>query len=300
LSEDDTSRFMTIEGQPVPEPARRKVSQFHYVSADYFQALGVELVKGRFFNDRDTYDAQPVAIVNERFVRDFLFGEEPLGKRISPGDRGWYEIVGVVNDARFVSLGEEPMPECYGTYFQFFNLEMTMVVRAEADPRNLIGSIRSEVLAVDPDQPIANIQTMTERISNSVARPRYTATLVSLFAVLALVLAAVGIYGVVSYSVLQRTREIGIRIALGAQRRDVLLLGLKQGLGLTVLGVVVGIAGAFALTRVLGSLLYGVTPTDPLTFTMVSLLLTGVALIACWIPARRATRVDPMVALRYE
>ena len=300
LSEDDNGRYIQIEGQPPAPPGQQNVAKFHSVSAGYFGAIGIELLEGRLFDERDTYDARVVGIVNETFARRFLPGENPIGKRVNPGDRGWYEIVGVVKDAKFTALSEGPMPEVYATYFQGFNPEMTMVVRTESDPRNLIGSIRQEVLEVDKDQPIAHVQTMTDRVSNSVARPRYDATLLALFALVALVLAAVGIYGVISYSVSQRTHEIGIRMALGAQKSDVLNLALRQGLSLIILGLTAGIAGALALTRVLSNLLYGVSATDPATFIVITLLLAGVGMAACFIPARRAMKVDPIVALRFE
>ena len=300
LSEDDNARYIQIEGQPPATPGQQNVAKFHSVSAGYFGAIGIDLLEGRLFDEHDTYDARVVGIVNETFARRFLPGENPIGKRVNPGDRGWYEIVGVVKDAKFTALREGPMPEVYATYFQGFNPEMTLVIRTESDPRSLIGSIRQEVLEVDKDQPIAHIQTMTDRISNSVARPRYDATLLALFALVALVLAAVGIYGVISYSVSQRTHEIGIRMALGAQKSDVLNLVLRQGMSLIILGLAAGIAGALALTRVLSNLLYEVSATDPATFIVITLLLAGVGVAACFIPARRAMKVEPIVALRFE
>jgi putative ABC transport system permease protein len=300
FGEDDNSWFIQIEGQPPPPSGLKNISKFHHVSANYFRAMGIELLDGRLFNEGDTYDGKLVGVVNETFARRFLAGENPIGKRINGGGRGWVEIVGMVKDAKFTALHEEPVPEMYATYFQYFTPWMNIVVRTASDPKNLAGAIRNEVLAVDRDQPIADIQMMGDRISSSVARPRYNATLLSLFALLALILAAVGIYGVISYSVAQRTHEIGIRIALGAQRRDVLKLVVGQGMLLALIGVATGLGAAFALTRVMSTLLFGVSATDATTFVSITLLLTAVALLACWIPARRATRVDPMVALRYE
>jgi putative ABC transport system permease protein len=300
LSEDDDGRFIQIEGQPPAPPGQWNLSKFHYVSADYFRAIGIDLLDGRLFDERDTFDARVVGIINETFARRFLPGENPIGKRVNPGDRGWYEIVGVVKDAKFTALQEGPMPEIYATYFQGFNLEMTMVVRTQSDPGGLIGSISQEVLAVDRDQPIAHIQTMSDRLASSVARPRYDATLLALFALLALFLAAVGIYGVVSYSVSQRTHEIGIRMALGAQRSDLLSLVLRHGMVLIIFGLATGVAAALALTRLMSNLLYGVSATDPTTFVLITLLLGAVGMAASYIPARRAMKVDPMVALRFE
>jgi putative ABC transport system permease protein len=262
--------------------------------------MGIELLDGRLFNEGDFYDSKLVAIINETFARQFLYGENPIGKRVNGLDRGWVEIVGVVRDAKFTTLHEEPVPEIYATYFQGFTPYMNIVVRTASDPMNLAGAIRNEVLAVDKNQPIANIQTMSDRVSNSIARPRYNATLLSLFALLALILAAVGIYGVISYSVSQRTHEIGIRMALGAQRRDVLKLVIGRGMLLALIGVATGLGAAFALTRVISTLLFGVSAIDLATFVVITLLLTTVALLACWIPARRATKVDPIVALRCE
>src|SRR5262249_15063612 len=198
LSEDDVSRFIQIEGQPSAPPGQQNLAKFLYVSADYFGAMGVALVEGRFFNEHDTFDAKLVGIINETSARRFWPGENPIGKRVNPGDRGWIEVVGVVKDTKLLTLNEEPMPAIYATYFQNFAPPMAIVVRTASDPKSLIGAIKNEVLAVDKDQPIAHIQTMADRISSSVARPRYNATLVSLFASLALILAAVGIYGVVS------------------------------------------------------------------------------------------------------
>ncbi len=300
LSEDDYGWFIQIEGQP-PQPSYMKtISQFRHVSAKYFRAMGIELLDGRPFNEGDTYDGKLVGIINETFARRFLAGENPIGKRVNGGGRGWVEIVGVVKDSKFTAIHEEPVPEMYAPYFQGFTPEMSIVVRAASDPMSLAGAIRNEVLAVDKDQPIAQIQTMADRISSSVARPRYNATLLSLFALLALILAAVGIYGVISYTVSQRTHEIGIRIALGAQQRDVHKLVIGHGMLLALIGAVTGLGAAFALTRVMSTLLFGVSATDPATFVVITLLLTTVALLACWIPSRRATKVDPMVALRCE
>jgi putative ABC transport system permease protein len=300
FGEDDNSWFIQIEGQPPPPSGLKNISKFHNVSANYFRAMGIELLDGRFFNEGDTYNSKLVGIINEAFARRFLAGENPIGKRVYGGGRGWVEIIGVVRDAKFTAIHEDPVPEMYATYFQYFTPWMNIVVRTASDPKNLAGAIKNEVMAVDREQPIADIQTMDDRVSRSIDRPRYNATLLSLFALLALILTAVGIYGVISYSVSQRTHEIGIRIALGAQQRDVLKLVVGDGMLLTLIGIAIGLGAAFALTRVMSTLLFGVNATDPATYVVITLLLSAVALLACWIPARRAMKVDPMIALRCE
>ncbi|HEX8456335.1 MAG TPA: ABC transporter permease [Pyrinomonadaceae bacterium] len=297
-----TNGDVQIVGDPPDPTGRAPLVEFRAATPDYFRALGIPLVAGRFFAP-PARERVPVAIVNQTFVRVILNGREPLGKQIQ-SDGSPVEIVGVVGDVKQTGLTAPPRPEMFLPYnspfWQGMTQNMTLVVRASSDPATLTQAIRREVLAIDPAQPVYNVLTMEQVLDESISRQRLNMTLLSIFAVLATVLATVGIYSVMSYLVTQHTREIGIRMALGARPLDVLKLVLGQGLMLTLIGVAVGIGGALALTRLMESLLFGVRATDPLTFVGVSLLLTLVALFACYIPARRATRVDPMVALRYE
>ena len=293
---------MTIEGR-APEDYAREV-RHEEMTPDYFHAIGLPLVRGRFFNESDQAKSQPVAIVNVALARRYFPGEDPVGKRIKfskPSEQeAWQTIIGVVGDEKQDSLRAEVRPEIYQTHLQHGRSEMTLVVRANTDPRTLIGAIREQIRALDPSLPVYDMKAMRAVVGESLARERFIALVLIVFAMLALVLAAVGIYGVMAYSVAQRTQEIGIRMALGAQMTDVLRLVLKDGMKLALIGVVIGLAGAFGLTRLMKTLLFGVTPTDATTFITVSCLLVIVALVACYLPARRATKVDPLVALRYE
>jgi predicted permease len=260
------------------------------------------LLKGRFFNDQDAGSARPVVILSEGEARNAFGGREAVGQEISLGGaKGpWRAVVGVVADSRNFTLEREPWPEIFIPYQQQPSLFMTFVLRTKDDPMRLAAGMRQAVESVDANEPVANIQTMDDIVQKLVAPRRFKLVLLGSFALLALVLGAVGLYGVISYAVTERTHEIGIRRALGAQRNDVLKLVIGQGFKLALTGVGIGILGAMTLTRFLSSLLYGVKPTDPLTFVSVSLLLIAVSLLAAYIPARRATKVDPMVALRYE
>ena len=276
------------------------------VSPGYFRALGIPLLQGRSFDDHDSAQAQPVAIVSDSVARRFWPKGDAPGKRISLGWQGspWYSVVGVARDVRQMGPQKEAPLAIYVPYSQaprdFFLSFMTVVARTDSDPLSMANTLRRAVQTVDPDIPLFNVASMEQLVYKSVASPRFNALLLACFAALALTLAVVGIYGVMSYSVAQRTHEIGIRIALGAQQEDVLKLVVSQGLRLTLIGEVAGILGALGLTRFLSSLLYSVKPSDPLTFVVVSLGLAGVALLASYVPARRATKVDPMAALRYE
>jgi putative ABC transport system permease protein len=276
------------------------------VSPDYFRALGIPLLQGRSFDDHDAGQSQPVAIVSESVARRFWPKGGAPGKQLSLGWQGspWYSVIGVVGDVKQMGPQKEAPLAIYVPYSQaprpFFLSFMTIVARTDSDPLSTANTLRRAVQTVDPDMPLFDVASMEQLVYKSVASPRFNALLLACFAALALTLTVVGIYGVMSYAVAQRTHEIGIRMALGAQREDVLKLVVSQGLRLTSIGVAAGILGALALTRFLSNLLYGVKPTDPLTFIVVALILAGVALLASYIPARRATKVDPMVALRYE
>jgi putative ABC transport system permease protein len=293
-----------IEGEAVPQPGSEPIAEYRATSPDYFRALGIPLVQGRFFNQQDREKALPVAIINQTFVKRYLQGRDPLGSRIRKEDTEWLTVVGVVGDVRQSGLTQNIMPEVYTPYAQpesgTLTQGMTLVVRATGETAEVVSNVRRAVQQVDPNQPVHNVQTMQEVIYRSVSDRRLTMTLLTIFAGVALFLAMIGIYSVMSYVVTQNTREIGIRMALGAQGGDVLKLVVGQGLMLALVGIVVGLVASLALTRLIKSLLFGVTATDPLTFIYVSLFLVLVAVLACYLPARRATRVDPMVALRYE
>jgi predicted permease len=296
-----------IEGRPAPPPNEVPEAEHRVVSPGYFRAMGIRLASGRFFSDADTRDSQPVAIINETLARDYWPGRDPLGSRIQFPSSGntpakWVSIVGVIENVKNQTAELPTVPEVYVPYTQLptiFNPE-TLVVRSATDPGQLVAAIRREVGQIDKEQPIFDVLTMEENVAHYSAGRRFPMILLSVFAGLALALAAVGIYGVLAFSVARRRHEIGIRMALGAAQDDILRLVVAQGFRFAVVGIIVGVAGALAVTRVLASLLFGVTPTDPLTFGAVTVLLGSVALLACYLPARRAAKVDPMVALRYE
>ncbi|PYT82619.1 MAG: hypothetical protein DMG41_32910 [Acidobacteria bacterium] len=271
------------------------------ISPEYFHVMRVRLLNGRAFNETDSA-GKHVAILNERLAKLVFGSRDPLGQHIAfgPPPAPWSEIVGTVADMRQDALEREPAPELFVPYTQQPTFAMAFILRADSNPETLASAVRSAVASVDNNQPVSEIMTMDEVLANSVAPRRFRALLLGLFAALALLLAVIGIYGVIAYSCSLRTSEFGIRIALGAKESDILKLVVRQGFGLTIIGLGAGIAGAIGLTRYLSSLLYEVKPTDPMTFVLVSAILAGVALFASCIPARRAMRVDPMVALRYE
>ena len=280
---------------------------FSQVGPDFFETLGMTIVRGRDFGPRDNETAPKVAVVNEAFSRYYFGSEDAIGRRFDrgPDDGGVVEIVGLVRDAKSTSIREQTPRSFYIPFLQDPSSwrETTFQVRTAGDPLNVVAAIRREVQGVDPNLPIFRVRTLEAQVDESLGQERLVATLASLFGMLALLLACAGLYGVLSYSVSQRTQEIGIRMALGANRANVLKMILKQGLTLTLIGVALGLAGAYVLTKYLESLttmLYGVQPRDPLTYGVTAALLTLVALFACLVPARRATKVDPMVALRYE
>ena len=293
-----------IEGRPTLK-GEYFDTDFHSVATGYFQTMKIPFLQGRDFTERDDLKATPVVIINQTLARRFFPNANPIGKRIRPRISNGYreaplrEIVGVVADVKGRGLARAPEPDAYVPEAQS-GMVLTGVVRSRIDPRGVVGMVRAEVRALDRELPLYDVLTLDQYLATAVSDRRFNASLVGLFATLALLLTAIGIYGVVSYTVAQRTHEIGVRMALGARQSDALRLILTQGLFLALVGVVAGLIGALVLTRFLASLLYGVKPDDPATFITVSLLLMGVALLASYIPARRATKVDPMVALRYE
>jgi putative ABC transport system permease protein len=295
-----TGSTFDIEGMPPRSPEESRHADRREISPDYFKTMGIPLLKGRQFIDRDNVDAPRVAIINEDLAQKYWPSGDPLGQRLKLYDKDW-EIVGVVGNVKLLDLAAESNPEMYLPYTQSGSPTwMFFAVRSRVELGSLIASVRKAAREVVPDEPLYSVRTMEERVAASTAPRRLHALLLGSFAALALVLSAVGTYGVIAYSVAQRTHEIGIRMALGAQRHDVMRQVVEEGVLLIGAGVVFGIFGTLALTRFLTSLLYGVKPTDPATFAAVSAILTGVALLASYIPARRATKVDPMVALRCE
>ncbi|HXG65436.1 MAG TPA: ABC transporter permease [Blastocatellia bacterium] len=293
----------SVEGRPLPPAGQNPDAETFVIGGDYFRTMGIPLMKGRLFTRQDNLDAPGAVIISETMARRFWPDEDPMGKRITTGNPQtgpWFTVVGIVGDVRHQELSAEPYPQMYFPYTQRPRNSFTLVARTSSDPLAMVAAIRSQVQEMDPNQPLYNVRTMEQVLADSIGRPRFNTLLIAIFAVVALILATVGIYGVISYSVTQRTHEIGIRMALGARATDILAMVFKQGLKLALAGVAVGLAGAFALTQLMSSLLFGVTAADPITYVAISLLLTGVALAASYLPARRATKVDPMVALRYE
>jgi len=284
----------------VPPPGDRWA-----VTADYFQTMQIPLLRGRAFTDSDQVDAPPVAIIDETMARQFWPDENPIGKRLSfqrdpQGNPVWREIIGLVGQVKPGSLEREARGQCYVPHRQLSAGGMFLVVRTVHEPASLATAVRNVIRPADAELPVFRVTTMEQLVAASLAQRRFTLAALGLFAGVALLLAAVGLYGVLAYVVAQRTHEIGIRMALGAQAGDVRKMIVRQGLALALLGVALGLTGALALTRAMTSLLFEVKATDPMTFVSIPLLLMAVALFACWIPARRATKVDPLVALRSE
>ena len=290
-----------IAGQPDPAPGQEPGVEVRVVTPGYFQAMGIPLLKGRLLNERDVKESR-VLLINETMARRYFAGVDPVGKQMEVfwDGSGPDEIVGVVGDIREGALNKEPEPAIYWAHPRVPYSGMAIVVRASGDAARFGAAVQREIRAIDPEQPVADVRTMEQVISKSIARPRFNTLLLSIFAAVALVLASVGLYGVMNYSATQRTHEVGIRMALGATRADIMRLVVGNGMLLTLIGIGIGVAASLLLTRVMASLLFGVTATDVPTFLGVSAVLAAVALVANYIPARRATRVDPVIALRYE
>jgi len=299
----DENAGFTIEGKTFP-PNDGPSARYHYVSSDYFRTIGVPLIAGRFFNADDRQDAQLALLINRSMAERYWPGESAVGKRLTfssqPKEKDWYTIVGVVGDVKDFPHSPAAAPAFYWATTQLTPRQLILAVRFSADPLNLIEAVRGEVRSLDKDLPLADAQTLETIAAIAVAGRRFTLWLVGFFALTAMALAAIGIYSVLSYLVAQRTHEIGLRMALGAQLGNVLKLVIRQGMTLVLLGIASGMAAAFALTRLIKGLLFEVSATDPLAFALAATLLALVALLACYVPAWRATKVDPMVALRHE
>jgi putative ABC transport system permease protein len=293
--------LLIIEGQaPAPAEQRPQV-ECSEVSPDFIRALAMRLRAGRGFTEQDDEKAPPVVIINEALARRYFSGEDPLGKRLQDGG-SWRTIIGVVDDVKRFGLETEALPEIYWSYAQNNNFppDIYLAVRTAGDPLDLVGAVRQQINELETRPLVRDVMTMEQRLAPSVAPRRFQMLLFGVFAAVALALAAVGVYGVIAYSVSRRTHEIGIRIALGARPRDVLLMVVRQGMMLSLIGVFIGLGAALAATRVLKGLLFELSVTDPSTFTLIAALMLGVAFLACYLPARGAMKVDPLVALRWE
>ena len=300
----------TVEGRP-NDAGDTQTAEAALATPSYFSAFGVPLVSGRLFDEHDDERAPGAVVVSESFARRFFANENPIGRRIAAGARlpsgsapgsgpAWLTIVGIVGDVRMQAVESEPAPLVYRSIYQVSNLNATLVVRSASDAVALGNAVRQQIRAVDPNEPVYGVRTMDEVVARALAQRRFTMLLLALFAVTALSLSAIGIYGVVAYVVTQRTHEIGIRMALGASGRDVLQLVFTYGLRLAGCGVAIGLAGALALTGLLSTLLYGISARDPATFVFLAAMLTAVAALACYLPARRAMRLAPVRALKGE
>ncbi len=298
------SNGFIIDGPPPPENLAPNALH-RQVSPGYFETLGIPLRAGRYLDNRDDENSLLVMLVNETFAAKYWPQESAVGKRVKFADDGpWITIAGVVADVRQMGMDQPVKQEMYLPFrqvqgFHFFK-PRDLVIRTAGDPMQLVAAVRREIHAVDPNQPVSNTATLDEQLNQGTQRRRVGMTLLVAFAALSLLLAVIGIYAVLAFFVTNHRPEIGVRLALGAQKRDILRLIFKKGMALALAGIVIGIAGAMALTRLMASLLFGVKPVDALTFAAVSICVLAVALLACYIPARRATKVDPLIALRYE
>ncbi len=301
---DDTSPFVDIEGRPMA-PNERRRSSILRTQPGYFRAMGIPLVKGRDFGESDIPGAPQVTIINESLARSYFPNEDPVGKRLKRDSWILYgdptrEIIAIAGDVKHRSLSREAQPLVYLPLVQRPSWESQIVVKTDSDPLAFVNAVREAVHAFDPAQPLYDVQTLEQRIAESLAQERFSALSLAMFAAVAVALTAFGIYGVLSYLIAQRTREVGIRMALGAEVSDVMKLVVRQGMKLVLIGMVIGLIGALALTQLVENLLFGITPTNLLTLATVTLLLGLVAILACWIPAHRAARLHPMVALRHD
>jgi len=294
-----------VQGKPVPT-GQAPIADYRTITVGYFQAMGIRLLKGREFTDRDRADTPDAVIVNEELARRFWPGEDPIGKRLQVGTEfmRWREVIGVVGNAKLSGLEANIDPAIYVPFPQnsWPNAlrNSFIVLRTATDPKSLVPAIRRELRSVDPTFPITQIRTMDEIVGDSLSQRRFNTVLLGLFAFLAVALAGVGIYGVMSYGVSQRTREMGIRVALGARQSDITKLVTSTGARLAALGIAIGIVAAAISSRLISSLLFGITATDPITFVLTAVLLGAVTLLASYIPSRRAARTDPISALRYD
>jgi len=304
ISRNFDRRSFQVESHPVP-PGQEADADTYIVTPGYLQTMQIPLRIGRELTAQDLADVVPVALISETFARRYWPGEAPLGKRIKfPGSAArpqpWRTIVGVVSDVKQYGVDRESTMQLYLPQAQFPVSFLSLTVRTTGDPVEMVNAVRNEIRGVDPDQAVFEVSTMEGLLAEAIAKRRFVMLLIAIFAALALILAAIGIYGAMAYSVAQRTQEIGVRMALGAQARDVLRLVVGQGLRLVLIGVGIGLIAAFGLTRLMATLLFGVEASDPLTFASIATLLVVVALLACWLPARRATKIDPLLALRCE
>jgi predicted permease len=296
-----------IAGRPPVPPAQQPAIQVRVATPEYFRTIGIPLERGRMFNDLDREGMQPVVLLTKAAVRQYFPNEDPIGKRVTLGwgrgpgtPRAGGEVVGIIGDVKDAGLNEADPPQLYMPYRQWPVQSMSIVVKTGVPPASVTEAVRREVYAVDASMPISNLRTLEQIVSRSISQPRFYMMLLAIFAGVALLLAAIGIFGVLSYAVAQRTREIGIRMALGARERTVVGLVVRHAMLLAAAGVVLGVGAAYFLSGTLSTLLYSTTPRDPVTFASVTTLLVLVALVASYVPARRATRVDPIVALRAE
>ena len=306
LTGSSMNRGFRVEGRPIPKADENITMDFQIVSPNYFSTLEIPIKQGRSLMASDIETSEPVIVINETMARQYWPNEDPVGKRMAIGesskDTSWRTIVGVARDSKHASLSEPTVPTAFIAYRQ--DLEswprMGFVIKAKADPASLAPAVRTELASIDWAQPVYAIEPMDKLLTTSVAQRRFIMLLLGSLSAIALTLAMVGVYGVISFSVSERTQEIGIRMALGARAVDVLRMVLGQGMRVSLIGIVIGLSAAFGLTRLLASLLFEVSPTDLRTFSIVAAVLGAVAFLACYIPARRATKVDPLVALRYE